>query len=62
MREDRVITLIDWHWQEASLDYSGPRSVLPTALNNHMHAGKHLLGKAWVKPDLQQVKPSVANR
>ena len=40
MRDDRVITLIE-HWQEAPLDYSGPCSLLPTALNNH--AGKHLL-------------------
>ena len=41
MRDDRVITLIE-HWQEAPLHYSGPCSLLPTALNNH--AGKHLLG------------------
>ena len=41
MRDDLVITLIE-HWQEAPLGYSGPCSVLPTALNNH--AGKHLLG------------------
>ena len=24
MRDDRVITLIDWHWQEAPLGYYGP--------------------------------------
>ena len=42
MHDDYVITLIDWHWQEAPLGYSGPCSVLPTSLNNH--AGKHLLG------------------
>ena len=42
MRDDRVITFIEY-WQEAPLGYSGPCSVLPTALN-YNHAGKHLLG------------------
>ena len=37
--------------------YSRPCSILPTALDSH--AGKPLL---CLKPELQQAKPTIANR
>ena len=55
MRDDRVITLIDW--QEAPLGYSAPCSALTTAVNNH----KTLTWKS-LKPQLQQAKSSVGDR